>query len=74
MNPASLGCLLLVLGFSLPFLMFCGIAVVATLEESVGAFMAWVLVGLGLGGGRPGHQVRHREEAEGLAKGTASWV
>ena len=42
----SLGCLLIVLGLSLPFLMFCGIAVVATLEQSIGTFLAWTVMGL----------------------------
>ncbi len=42
----SLGCLLLLMGLSLPFLMFCGIAVVATLEQSIGTFLAWAIVGL----------------------------
>ena len=42
----SLGCLLLLMGLSLPFLMFCGIAVVATLEQSIGTFLAWTVVGL----------------------------
>ena len=47
---ASLGCLFIVLGLSLPILMFCGIAVVATLEKSIGTFLAWTLMGLLLAG------------------------
>ena len=44
MNIASLGCLLVLAGIALPFLAFCGIAVVPTWEESVGGFMAWTML------------------------------
>ena len=46
----ALGCLLLLMGLSLPFLMLCGIAVVATLEQSIGTFLAWTVLGLFLAG------------------------
>ena len=55
------------MGLSLPILMFCGIAVVATLEQAIGTFLAWTVMGIFVVGDCLARE-EHRRQDAGVAR------